>query len=99
MYGIFRAQPKPPKNEIEEALQGLEKDEEKALLVEVNSNISYLIMLSCISVTFSFVFYAFGILGKTTTFTIFFLISHFLLTLLMLIKRSHLLFDNSYKDI
>jgi len=66
------------------------------LLSEVNTNISYLIIVSCGAVSIFLIAY----MTKTTSHIMslfsLYIYAHFILTLLMVIKRAHALFDNEY---
>jgi hypothetical protein len=70
----------------------------RTLLTELNANISYLILVCCVSLVGSFLFY----LNKWETdfapSLILVLYLHFLLTLLMIVKRAHALFHKEYRD-
>ena len=72
--------------------------ERKTLLTELNANISYLILVSCVSLVASFLFYLekweWGFAPSLTLA----LYLHFLLTLLMVVKRAHALFHKEYRD-
>lgn len=70
----------------------------RELLAEVNANISYLVLFSCVSL---FVFLSFFMLSDEFTFSPAFTWSiyiHFFLVLLMIVKRSHALFQSEYGD-
>lgn len=98
MYGIFRAQRQSPRNQTEANIQQESIKNETDLLREVNTNISYLILISCVCVSIFFICHTFKLTNGPARFLLYSLFAHFILTLLMLIKRSHLLFDNSYKS-
>jgi len=66
------------------------------LLSEVNTNISYLIIVSCASVSIFFIAYMMKTVSISMSFFSLYIYAHFLLTLLMVIKRAHALFDNEY---
>lgn len=68
----------------------------KRLIKETNTNISYLIVISCISVTLFLISYAFSYFNKIEPAMATFLYSHFMFTLLMIIKRVHALFQREY---
>lgn len=66
------------------------------LIKEVNSNISYLIIVSIFSLISFCIMYAASILPSIETAVTIFLYSHFTLTAMMIVKRSHALFSNEY---
>jgi len=67
------------------------------LIRETNANISYLIVVSAISVTILLVAFATDISNRFEPAVAVFLYGHFMLTLLMIIKRVHALFDREYR--
>jgi hypothetical protein len=67
------------------------------LLGELNTNISYLILISCVGVTLFLIFYIFDVGEKIELSISIFLYAHFLLTLLMVIKRAHAIFQKEYQ--
>jgi hypothetical protein len=70
----------------------------RQLLGELNANISYLTMISCISLSGMLIFHIQQMVsGWQPAFTVT-LYAHFLVTLLMIIKRSHALFQKEYRD-
>lgn len=70
----------------------------KRLMNEIITNISYCILLSLVAILISlFVFLDNCFVVKTISFIIYFLLSNFLVTLLMVLKRVYVLFDNESK--
>ncbi|MFG6516781.1 hypothetical protein ACGYLX_04915 [Sulfitobacter sp. 1A13496] len=96
MYGVFRSDRKSTGDKV------LDSDDEKfaenarVLLREVNANISYLILISCVSVTIFLVFVATPIPARIEAAGLVLLYSHFLLTVAMVLKRAHEIFDAEY---
>jgi uncharacterized membrane protein YhaH (DUF805 family) len=68
------------------------------LLSEVNTNISYLVILSCTAVIIFFLSYMIKSNSIFMSSISLYIYSHFFLTLLMVIKRAHALFDNEYSE-
>ena len=68
------------------------------LLKEINSNISYLIVVSIISIVFFLILYAIQTSGLVVTGASLAIYMHFVLTLLMVVKRSHILFKKEYDE-
>jgi hypothetical protein len=98
IFGIFQRgwrKPEDPK-----LLEAYEKsvEERRCLLEELNVNISYLLVLSCFSVSYFVVVYALKLSGSVASVISAFLYIHFALTLLMVIKRSYALFDREYRQ-
>jgi len=71
-------------------------DERRDLLKELNTNISYSIILSCFAVTYFFILYIFKLNSHIWNFFCYLIFFHFFLTLLMVIKRAHALFNQEY---
>jgi hypothetical protein len=68
------------------------------LLQEINSNISYAVLLSCLALFVFLGFYGLNLKLKLSTSISVFIYLHFLLTLLMIIKRFHALFRKEYQE-
>lgn len=81
----------------ERDVQQRKLEERRALLSELNSNISYLTIVSCASLAIMLVLYAFNVSGALPVFMSTFLYLHFILTFLMIIKRSYVLFQKEYQ--
>jgi hypothetical protein len=74
-------------------------EERKHLLSELNSNLSYLTLFCCVALVEFFCFFVFK---NTTPIAVGFFsatLFHFLTTLLMTIKRSHILFSKEYSTV
>lgn len=96
MYGVFKADRKTSEDPIAAAGQRKRFEESRGLLREVNSNISYLILTSFTFVTIFFVLYVWNFSAPLESAILGFCYTHFALTLLMVIKRSHVVFDSEY---
>lgn len=68
----------------------------KTVLRELNTSISYLILISCFSVTLFLAFYIFNFAGRLEFAVSVLVYTHFILVLLVVIKRTHALFENEY---
>ena len=68
------------------------------LLREINANISYSILFSIIAFFSFIIVYALDIENSFPTMMAAFIYSHFILTLLMIAKRSHVLFEKEYQN-
>ena len=97
MYGISRGEEKVIDDVVKEAERKEKRKETMELLREINTNISYLISISCISVTIFLLFYAFNFPKSMESVVSIFIYLHFFLTLLMILKRGHIVFDRHYK--
>ena len=96
MYGVFRSDRRISNDAI------LNRDERdtaqntRQLLREINANVSYLIFVSCVAVTVFLVFFAAPISEIVEAATLVALYLHFLLTVAMVLKRAHEVFDAEY---
>lgn len=96
---IFAILQRKREKSTDSKIEKIENDElldRRILLGELNSNLSYLVLFCCFSLVLFLVFYATdetsGISSAISTI----LFSHFVLTLLMIVKRSHALFQKEY---
>lgn len=71
------------------------KDRQK-LLSEMNANLSYLVLVSCLALFVLFVFYVQECLQGIGPAITVFIYTHFFLTLIMIVKRAHALFQSEY---
>lgn len=70
----------------------------KKLLTQINANISYLILVSCAALVIVLAAYVEKWELGIAPAVVLMIYSHFLLTLLMIVKRSHALFHKEYRD-
>ena len=97
LFSISQRQWKPNDDELSEQIKKGKIELRRELLGELNTNISYLIVVSCFSVT---LFLFFFVVKQTDCFETPIAVvvySHFFLTLLMVIKRAHALFQKEYE--
>lgn len=96
-FAIFQRKWIVSDDKIEARIQKGVVDLRRQLLGELNANISYLVLVCCVAVILSLCAYVAewkqGIAPSVTVF----LYGHFVLTLLMVVKRSHALFQQEYK--
>jgi len=96
IFAIFQRKWEPRLDPRQASLQTQELADRRQLLAELNVNISYLIVFSCGSIALILVFFISSIeIGPSV---IVLLYVHFLLTFLMIVKRSHALFQKEYRD-
>lgn len=82
-------------------LQKIKNDKQelrRSLIRQLNTNISYSIIISCTSVMVFFFLYIFKYSSFLSSSICYFLFLHFFLTLIMIIKRAHALFDTEYTE-
>lgn len=70
----------------------------RRVMAEINANISYLVLFCCIALVFLFVCFVRNWDGWLAPAVVVFMYAHFLLTLVMIVKRSHALFHSEYLD-
>lgn len=70
----------------------------KKLLMELNANLSYIILVCCVALVISLFSYIKSFNNCVIPAMMVFLYAHFLLTLLMVVKRAHALFHKEYRD-
>jgi len=98
IFAIFQRKWDKPLDPIEVRTQERVIATRRALLEELNANISYLVLVCCVALTATVVFYiATWVTGAAPAFTLF-LYAHFLLTLLMIVRSSHALFQREYRE-
>lgn len=98
IFAIFQRKWALPEDERLREIQKGELRDRRQLLSELNANISYLTIVSCISLTTMLIFYVRQMVSGWQPALTAALYAHFLLTLLMIIKRSHALFQKEYRD-
>lgn len=69
------------------------------LLRQINANVSYLILFSCISVCLSLGAHILKISSIYASSIIIVIIAHFMLTLLMVVKRAFIIFQKEYETV
>ena len=70
----------------------------QTLLAELNANLSYLILICCIALFAALVFFVREWNAGFGPAAMIFLYVHFLFTLIMIVKRSHVLFQTEYSQ-
>lgn len=70
----------------------------RRLLKQTNSNISYLILISTFSIMLFLLLYSMEYTGRIASAISWTIYIHFILTLLMVVKRSHALFRKEYDE-
>lgn len=97
LFSVFQRRWSTRSDSNLDAMQREKMEERNKFICEININISYLILISCSSVSIFIGFYVFEYSGVIASFLGILLFLHFIFTLLMVIKRSHVLFREEYK--
>jgi hydrogenase-4 membrane subunit HyfE len=98
IFAIFQRKWKDMHDERLQHIQEETLKARKALLGELNANISYLTLMSCLGLGAVLIFYVKDMQAGWPPATTVALYAHFLLTLLMIVKRSHAIFQKEYRD-
>lgn len=96
LFGIYTKK-RENADEFSEAFFEDRLEARRELIIETNANISYLIAISLISVTIFLGAFSIKSFDKYEPAFAVFLYFHFAMTLLMIIKRVHALFDKEYR--
>jgi len=104
LYTIFRSWPEIPtsaqdaKKTKNQDIRETKNLNSRALVREVNANLSYLTVISAFALVLSFAFSVAPIRSSIELFVSLFLFLHFFLTLLMAVKRIYRLFDAEFQS-
>ncbi len=97
IFSIFQRKWDKPTDENLATIQAAKLDERRILLGELNANLSYLILFSCLALVAFLSFFVFDFLDVVLATVTVGLYSHFVLTLMMSVKRAHTLFQMEYE--
>lgn len=97
MYGVFRADRKDVEDKILNDEMKTRIGSTRKIIREININISYLILISCVSVLVFLAFFTFEFSPHLESGILIMIYAHFILTVAMVLKRSHLVFDAEYR--
>lgn len=98
LYGLSPKSPKKSDDDTTQALENKRYKNERKFFSDVNFNVSYLILLSCLSLVVFLGLLVMNASAKTEGAFIVGIVLHFFLTLIMLIKRTHVAFASKYLD-
>jgi hydrogenase-4 membrane subunit HyfE len=96
IFSIFQRRWEPAKEERMQPHQDKKFDSRQALLGELNANLSYSILICCLALFAALLFFVKEWNTGVGPATIVFLYAHFILTLVMIVKRAHVLFHGEY---
>lgn len=96
IFSIFLRRWDIPNDNREKHLVEARLNDRKLLLKELNSNISYLIVFSCFSLLLFLCIFALSIVNTIVSAFSVLIYTHFMLTLLMVVKRAYALFQSEY---
>ena len=97
IFGLFQRSWVSPKDEmlVDEHMDKIEQ--RRTLLQQVNLNVSYLIVLSCVCLVADIILFVLETDNWFSKIVTPILYAHFMLTLLMIVKRTHALFQREYE--
>ena len=98
MFSIFQRKWEMPSDQRVAASMAATLADRKKLLIELNGNLSYLILVCCVALVLSLLSFIKSFDNCVIPAVMVFLYAHFLLTLLMVVKRAHALFHKEYRD-
>ena len=98
-FGIYNRKRGLSEDEKLSKIQIAEIEIRRRLLGEINANISYLILVSVVAIVIFLFLYSVEETGQVAASLSWILYTHFILTLLMVVKRSHILFRKEYDEI
>ncbi|MET3725868.1 hypothetical protein [Sphingomonas trueperi] len=98
IFAIFQRKWDEPSDKRQADAQRMDLADRRKLLGELNSNISYLTIVSCIALIAFLIFYVAELKEGLWPAIAVVLYSHFILTFVMIVKRSHALFQKEYRD-
>lgn len=96
IFGIFGRDRPLPMNEKSKAAEELRLKLRNDLIVELNTNVSYLMILAVLAMFISCLFYIIPISNTLETFLTCAIFVHFAVVIVIVIKRSFALFANEY---
>lgn len=98
IFGIFQRKPETPTDSRLRPSFEARLATRKALLSELNANLSYLCFVCCIALIAFISLYTLKENRPAATGVTIMLFAHFLVTLLMTVKRTHILFQQEYRS-
>jgi len=98
IFAILQRRWEPSTDERMRSYQIEKFEDRQTLLAELNANLSYLILLCCVALFASLVFFVAEWTAGFGPAAMVFLYIHFLITLVMIVKRSHVLFQSEYSE-
>lgn len=97
IFGIFQRKLDPPADVKLLPMFNERIAKRRELLGELNANLSYLTFICCVALIVFLSLYAFDHTSSIAVAATILIYSHFLLTLLMTVKRTHILFQKEYR--
>lgn len=96
IFGIFQRKWDKPEDQHLVDIQNEKLAERRSLLGELNANLSYMTLVSCVALTAFLAFSVFDLSAVAAAAITCAVYVHFILTLMMAVKRAHTLFQMEY---
>ena len=96
IFSIYQRKWGAPSDERAGEVLDEQLENRRKLLSELNANVSYLMLICFVALVISLTAYAIKAYGILPSALIFVAYAHFLLTMMMVVKRSHILFQKEY---
>ncbi|MES1975082.1 MAG: hypothetical protein V4472_21700 [Pseudomonadota bacterium] len=98
IFAILQRKWKPSADDRMQPYQDEKFRDRQTLLGELNANLSYLVLVCCIALFAALIFFVREWNAGLGPAMMIFLYVHFLFTLVMIVKRSHVLFQSEYSE-
>lgn len=98
IFAILQRRWQPPADDRMHDSQKEKFEDRQILLGELNANLSYLILVCCIALFAALLFFVREWVAGFGPAATIFLYCHFLFTLIMIVKRAHVLFQSEYGE-
>jgi len=98
LYGLSPKTPNTGRDPTSDQREIARFKRDRKFFADVNYNVSYLILLSVLSLLIFVAMMITNLSGRIEGAILVALVSHFFLTLLMLVKRTHIAFSSKYHD-
>ena len=98
IFAILQRRWEPSADERMQSHQDNRREIRQSLMSELNANLSYLILVCCVALFAALIFYVEEDLHGFGPAATIFLYTHFLFTLVMIVKRAHALFQSEYGE-
>jgi amino acid transporter len=98
IFGILQRKWAPSSEAREQVNKDERREDRQALLSELNANLSYLVLVCCVALFGALVFFIREWTAGAGPAVMAFIYLHFLFTLVMVVKRSHVLFQSEYNE-
>lgn len=96
MFSIYQRKWQSADDSMSQSVDESSVENRRELLSQINSNISYLIAICCSALVVCLICYLTNFISVFISAIIVWFYTHFVLTMLMVVKRSHALFQREY---